>query len=501
VFNRRIGKAVDTTSPFNMADAEIERYVYDDVTGVASLDGGNVVLDFVDPDGDGATTIDLERRYLYGAAVDQILAQEDVTESTGSADRVYWPLVDHLGTVRDLAKNDGTLGEHYEYDSYGNIVSGDTSKTRYLFTSREYDADTGLQYNRARWYDAEVGRWVSEDPIGFAAGDGNLARYVGNNPAALVDPSGLDSDAAPAVDYATISNPIPTPSPLSLAAIAQSEIYETTVTSPHATVSRTELFSSLGSRTPPAQSAPAMILVPRPFTIAERTAPLAIPREFASNRPLADHAFGMYLNDGNLAGVVWLFPFRDESGVAASLTLENANYPAERALQWVQIARSTTNGSTDYERGVPSALYTRPSHDGHIERGFVIDVVYSPVVPGVGEPASNIYFDAHHNESIAANGLGFLVDYPHVVFFGMSSSSSTFEFESYLVDSQANQVVGGISWGFTVNHPGHAGTYRLGHVQPYRPSLIVNPSPTFEQAVDRANDHWETDYNFFRRLR
>ncbi|MCO6459130.1 MAG: hypothetical protein J5I93_27795, partial [Pirellulaceae bacterium] len=191
VFNRRIGKAVDMTSPFTMTDAVIERYVYDDVTGVASLDGGNVVLDFADPDGDGSTPTALERRYLYGNAVDQILAQEDVTESTSSADRVLWPLVDHLGTVRDFAKNDGTLGEHYEYDSYGNVVSGDTSATRYLFTSREFDEDTGLQYNRARWDDAAVGRWVSEDPIGFAAGDANVYRYVSNAPVNSHDPTGL----------------------------------------------------------------------------------------------------------------------------------------------------------------------------------------------------------------------------------------------------------------------------------------------------------------------
>ena len=113
VFNCRIAKEADTTSPFTMTDAVIERYVYDDITGVVRLAGGNVVFDFVDPDGTGTETIDIERRYLYGNAVDQILAQEDVTASTSSADRVYWPLVDHLGTVRDLAKNDGTLGEHY----------------------------------------------------------------------------------------------------------------------------------------------------------------------------------------------------------------------------------------------------------------------------------------------------------------------------------------------------------------------------------------------------
>ena len=67
----------------------------------------------------------------------------------------------------------------------------DPSKTRYLFTGREFDTDTSLQYNRARWYDAEVGRWVSEDPLGFAAGDINTARYVGNQIVDMIDPTGL----------------------------------------------------------------------------------------------------------------------------------------------------------------------------------------------------------------------------------------------------------------------------------------------------------------------
>ena len=49
---------------------------------------------------------------------------------------------------------------------------------------------TGLQYNRARYYDPTTGRWTTEDPLGFAAGDTNLYRYVGDNPTNRVDPSG-----------------------------------------------------------------------------------------------------------------------------------------------------------------------------------------------------------------------------------------------------------------------------------------------------------------------
>src|SRR5262249_35198116 len=62
--------------------------------------------------------------------------------------------------------------------------------TRYQFTGRERDPDTGLQYNRARWYDPRSGQWMEEDPEGFAAGDANLRRYVGNGVTNGTDPSG-----------------------------------------------------------------------------------------------------------------------------------------------------------------------------------------------------------------------------------------------------------------------------------------------------------------------
>ncbi len=149
----------------------------------------------------------LAKRYLWGERVDELLAQEDVTKNVTAADRVLWPIVDHLGTVRDLVKQDGTVATHFVYDAFGGIVSGDTSLTRYLFTSREFDVDTGLQYNRARWYDASTGRWISEDPLGFAAGDVNTARYVGSNPVRAGDASGLtenDVDYSEAALYAQL---------------------------------------------------------------------------------------------------------------------------------------------------------------------------------------------------------------------------------------------------------------------------------------------------------
>ena len=62
---------------------------------------------------------------------------------------------------------------------------------RFKYTGREWDGEIGLQYNRARYYDPSTGRWISQDPIGFAGGDANLYRYVGNSPTNATDRCGL----------------------------------------------------------------------------------------------------------------------------------------------------------------------------------------------------------------------------------------------------------------------------------------------------------------------
>jgi RHS repeat-associated protein len=166
VDDRRIGKKIDGTVT--------ERYVYD---------GLHIALAF---DGAGSQT----HRYLYGTEVDQILASETPT-------RVLWALTDRLGSVKDLVDENGVVLNHINYDSFGRVVSQTDASVefRYGYTGREQDAETGLDYYRARYYDPTVGEFISEDPIGFRAGDTNLTRYVGNNPTNFVDPSGLQEDS------------------------------------------------------------------------------------------------------------------------------------------------------------------------------------------------------------------------------------------------------------------------------------------------------------------
>jgi RHS repeat-associated protein len=169
--NQRIGKRID--------GAVTERYV---------IDRNQIALVF---DGVGVQT----HRYLYGTAVDQVLVDETATG-------MVWALADQLGTVSDLVDNSGSVVNHISYDSFGKVVSQTNAGVgfRYGYTGREQDDETGLDYYRARYYDAGNGRFISEDPIGFEAGDTNLYRYVGNSPVNAIDPSGTITFAIPGAD-------------------------------------------------------------------------------------------------------------------------------------------------------------------------------------------------------------------------------------------------------------------------------------------------------------
>jgi RHS repeat-associated protein len=99
-----------------------------------------------------------------------------------------------LGSVRQVAQTNGTVLDALTYDSYGNILTETNSANgdRFKYTGREWDSEIRLQFNRARYYDPNSGRWLSQDPIRFGAGDPNLYRYVRGAPTATNDPIGLD---------------------------------------------------------------------------------------------------------------------------------------------------------------------------------------------------------------------------------------------------------------------------------------------------------------------
>ncbi len=131
-------------------------------------------------------------RYLYTRAVDEVFARLADDQQNGQLE-LSWYIADRLGSIRQQVQTDGTILNEINYDSFGNIVTetNPSAGDRFKYTGREYDDLTGLYYYRARWYDATTGKFLSEDPLGFAAGDYNITRYVNNNPINAIDITGL----------------------------------------------------------------------------------------------------------------------------------------------------------------------------------------------------------------------------------------------------------------------------------------------------------------------
>jgi len=138
----------------------------------------------------------LQNKYLRGVVVDEIV-NSYTYHSTNQNDWTNYTFHhDHLNSVTALTGHTGTIEETTGYDAFGNpSLTLPGTGNDLLYTGREYDRSTGLYYYRARYYDPEIGRFVSEDPLGFKAGV-NFYAYVGNNPINNNDPTGLDTQVS-----------------------------------------------------------------------------------------------------------------------------------------------------------------------------------------------------------------------------------------------------------------------------------------------------------------
>jgi RHS repeat-associated protein len=146
----------------------------------------------------GATTLS-DRRFIWDG---NTLVEQRNWTSTTAAQR-YFPqgvqqgtnkffyTRDHLGSIREVVNNSGSVVARYDYAPYGRRtkLSG-TFDSDFGFTGHYFHAPSGLHFAPFRAYSAEFGRWLSRDPIGEAGGI-NLYGYVFNNPVNLWDPWGL----------------------------------------------------------------------------------------------------------------------------------------------------------------------------------------------------------------------------------------------------------------------------------------------------------------------
>jgi RHS repeat-associated protein len=190
-FNRRIERKADENGAAS-GGQNAEYYFYD---------GDNVILDAVDTDAGGQAFLPAPvRRYLWNpTAVDQLLAQENLPSTgTPTADDMFWILGDRQQSVGDAINVSRNVQIHNDYDAFGktyqsqpDFADGSADIPRYGYTCQEQEPMfAGLMYYNRRWYDTGTGKFLTEDPSGFSAGDPNLYCYCGNNVTNLTDPTG-----------------------------------------------------------------------------------------------------------------------------------------------------------------------------------------------------------------------------------------------------------------------------------------------------------------------
>jgi RHS repeat-associated protein len=139
----------------------------------------------------GSTTDTAYREYIFFGGR-RIAMRDSVTPNPD----IFYYYTDQLGSTTAITTASGTPCYQATFTPYGQeMTSQTTCQQNYKFTGYERDAETGLDYAFARYYNSRLGRFMSPDPMGGGLGDPqslNRYAYVGNSPLGSVDPTGMD---------------------------------------------------------------------------------------------------------------------------------------------------------------------------------------------------------------------------------------------------------------------------------------------------------------------
>ncbi|MEH2058174.1 MAG: putative Ig domain-containing protein [Nostoc sp.] len=186
--NRLIGM---TTT--NASGSSQSKYIYDaDGNRVASINDGVRKNYLVDPRGYSKVLQEYDAngqvltKYFYGLGL--------IKSESGSDERFYHS--DGLGSTRLLTDGTGQVTDRYVYDAFGRLIAhAGGSDNAYQFAGEQRDS-TGLDYLRARYYNSDLGRFISKDAFaGHLASpiSENAYVYANANPVNFTDPSGYES--------------------------------------------------------------------------------------------------------------------------------------------------------------------------------------------------------------------------------------------------------------------------------------------------------------------
>jgi RHS repeat-associated protein len=139
------------------------------------------------------------RRYIPGPAINEPIAYENCAGATtpnctgsGPVDEYFH--TDHHGSVLTMSASSGNpasdanSGNPVTYDAYGNTLAS-LSGEPFHYVGMYYDAETGLYFDRARYYSPLLARFMQDDPLLYKD-DLDLYTYVGNDPTDMTDPTG-----------------------------------------------------------------------------------------------------------------------------------------------------------------------------------------------------------------------------------------------------------------------------------------------------------------------
>jgi RHS repeat-associated protein len=195
--------------------ADTWEYVYDALgSRVATVHNGTETNYLVDPIGLDTVIAEYDAAgdliTAYHCAYSRLIARSDDAVST------QYYTFDGLGSTAELSDASGTVLNDYAFDPFGlPLHVSEVVRNEFEFLGQWGITATGHgeSFMRARYYDPVSGRFNAQDPLGLAAGDANLYRYVGNNPITHVDLTGTQGNPFICLFEDLLSEDEPPPDP------------------------------------------------------------------------------------------------------------------------------------------------------------------------------------------------------------------------------------------------------------------------------------------------
>lgn len=185
-YDDKLRYAVKSNGDYELVEYDAFGRVTKNVTGTGGQNPTNTTVEIAN-DGDNF----LQQRVSNGYISDYVngLGLDNYLSYAVNGFNIY-PLTDHLGSVNGITESTGYLMQQTDYDSFGNPTNP-SFQSNMTFAGMHRDPFSGFYYARARLYDPQIGRFISEDPIGLNGGI-NQFGYVEGNPINFNDPTGLD---------------------------------------------------------------------------------------------------------------------------------------------------------------------------------------------------------------------------------------------------------------------------------------------------------------------